>query len=196
MFHDDLAGAQIEERLQGRLAALLGPARARLVGRAIAIHDEVQLRPVDLKVAQRDMRSEQAEDAHPDAQTVDLGVRRFAGILRAMDDDSAGFSLESEKPPMKRRNLSAAAGDILNLCDEALANQILKRSGAGNEIGGNRREDEQDRGRCERKRQVAKEEAAQTTYACRAGEARAEAADPGRLKWGGDRSFSLTWART
>ena len=113
-----------------------------------------------------------------------------------MDDDSAGFSLESEKPPMKRRNLSAAAGDILNLCDEALANQILKRSGAGNEIGGNRREDEQDRGCCERKRQVAKEEAAQTTYACRAEEARAEAADPGRLKWGGDRSFSLTWART
>ncbi len=79
-----------------------------------------------------------------------------------MDNDSAGFSFEREKTPMKRRNLSAAAGDILNLCDEALANQILKRGRAGNEIGGNRREDEQDRGRCERKRQVAQEKSAQT----------------------------------
>ena len=162
LFDRDLAGTQIEERVDCRLAVLFGPERARLIRRTVGIDDEVQLGPDNLQVAQGNMRSEEAEDAHLDAQAVDLGVGSFAGILSAMNDDPVGLSFEMKKTPMKRRNLSPTAGGRFNLSDETLADQILERGGAGDEVGGNCREDEQDRGRRDRKRQMAQEESAQT----------------------------------
>jgi len=127
VFDQDLARAQIEERADGRLTTLLWPEWTRLIRRAVAVHDEVELRPVNLKVAQRNMWSEEAEDAHLDAQTVDLGVGRIAGILSAMNDDPVSFAFEMKKPPMKRLNLRATAGGRFNLSDDALANEILER---------------------------------------------------------------------
>jgi hypothetical protein len=44
-----------------------------------------------------------------------------------------------KKAPVKRRDLCAAAGGVFNLCDEAIANEILERGRAGDEVGGDRR---------------------------------------------------------
>ncbi len=162
IFDYDLIRAQIEQRLQGRRTVLLRPPRTRLIGRAVAIDDEMQPELVNLEIAQRNMRSEQAQDAHADAQAVDLGVRRFAGVLRAMNHNSVCFCFEIKKTPMKGSNLRAAAGNGFNLSDEALANQILECGRAGNKVGCDCREDEQNRGRRQGERQVAKEKAAQT----------------------------------
>ena len=106
LFDQDLARAQIEERADGRLATLLRPERTWLIRRAVAVDDQVQLRPVNLKIAQRNMWSEEAEDAHLDAQAVDLGVGRFARIFSAVNDDPVRLGFKMEKPPMERRNLA------------------------------------------------------------------------------------------
>src|ERR1039458_10645600 len=107
------------------------------------------------------MRSEKAEDADLDAEAVDLGVGSFVGVFCAMNDDSVCFSFEMEETPMKRPDLRAAAGSVFNLRDDAPADQILERGRAGDEIGGDRREDEQNRCGSERKRKMAEKETAQ-----------------------------------
>ena len=55
----------------------------------------------NFEVAQGDLRSEQAEDAHLDAQAIDFGLGRFVGIFGAMNHDAAGFSLEMKQAPVK-----------------------------------------------------------------------------------------------
>ena len=122
MLNRDLAGAKVEEGVECGFAGFLRPARTRLVGRAVAINNEVQLRPHNFEIAQRNMRSEKAKDADLDAEAVDRCVGRFVGILSAMNDDAVCFRFEMEKAPMKRPDLRASAGGVFNLRDEAFAN--------------------------------------------------------------------------
>ena len=133
----DMAGLHVEQRVERGLARSSGLARVRLIGRSVGIDDEVQAGMLDLQAVQPNVGTEEVAHAPVHTQALDLRVRRLAGIFQSVNHQPVRFGLEMEQPPVKRRDLSPAAGEIFDGCDQAFANHVLECGGAGNEIEAN-----------------------------------------------------------
>jgi hypothetical protein len=138
-----------------------------LVGGAIGIDDEMQGGAEDLEIAEADGGAPETEQADAYAEAIDAGVGSFAGVFSAVDDEADGFGFKMEEAPVEGGELDLAAGGLLDLGDEALADEILELGGAHPEVeaGGGERHQNHEAG--DAKRDVAEEETAQAAGAVR-----------------------------
>jgi hypothetical protein len=116
----------------------------------------------DLEVPEAKTRGEDTEDAYLRSETCDPGVGCFVRIFGAVNDDPVRLSLKVKKAPVKRSNLNSTAGKILNLCDQALSNEILKSGRTGDDVASQSNQREQNERTSQAQRKMAKEEPAQT----------------------------------
>ncbi len=98
----------------------------RLVGRLVAIDDQVELRFEHFEIAQLNVRTEQAQDADARAQAFHLRVGRLAWIFEPMNHHSGSFGFEIHQPPVKTANLDASPRGCFELCNDAPAHQVFK----------------------------------------------------------------------
>jgi hypothetical protein len=65
---------------------------------------------------------------------LDLGVGRFAGGFKAVNDHAARIGLKIEQMPVKGGDLDAPAGGLFDLGHQPLADDASKPGGTGPEV--------------------------------------------------------------
>ncbi len=68
-----------------------------------AIHDQVNLRPIQFEIAQQNARAEETQYVDRDPQRSQLRIRRFARRFAAMQNHAICFALELQQIPVERR---------------------------------------------------------------------------------------------
>ena len=129
----DPADAQIEEAVERGLAGLAGFAGLGLVGCAVLVDDQMELRAIDCQRAQKDARAHEIEYADAHAEDFNLRVGGLIGVFKSVQNYAAGIGLQGEEMPVKGANFSAAAGGCFQLFDQMAADHFFKAGRGGPE---------------------------------------------------------------
>src|SRR3569833_1661871 len=132
MLNFNVASLEIEEcvdRVRGGFDFGL-----RLVGGAVVIGNDVNLRLHNFEVAEENARAPEIEDVDGNVDGVDLGIGYFALRLAAVEGKSVDVHFELQKVPAKRANLRATARCGVNASDEAFADDVLETRRGGPKV--------------------------------------------------------------
>ncbi len=132
-FH--LACLQIQQRVQHRLIAGAFRLRYRLVGGAVLIDDQVNVRLVHMQQRKRDelhgaravgRMGEQVLQRDADQDTVGGQVGCLARSFQSVDDQPIGLYRQMPKAEVNRLQVNPAAGRFLQCGNKRLAHAVLE----------------------------------------------------------------------
>ena len=119
LFHGELADLRVIERIHHRLVCLPWAARMRLVRRAVGVDDQVEFRPLDLSLAQDDVRwrakREQPQYSHLQSQPIHMRVRSLICRLEPMNRNPRRLRSQMQQIPVKCAHLDAPASQGFEL---------------------------------------------------------------------------------
>ena len=136
----NLAGLQVQKRIKDRLVAGGLGFWDGLVGAAVLVDDEVDLRLVDVQQREGDVlhcasaacgMSQEVLERDADKDAIGGDVRRLSGTFKAMDDEAIRFYRKVPQAKVNGGEIDLATSGFFQRRHKGFANAILKISRAG-----------------------------------------------------------------